>query len=395
MGLPGKRESKAVIVKNEIDVGTLSVGTVSVTDITPGTAAANLGKAEDAAHTSGDVGVMALAVRHDAGGSLGGTTGDYVPLQVDSSGLLRTTATVTGGSGTSMTDDAAFTVGTTSITPVGGTYKSVRDAVDDNDAGALAMNAKRGVYVTLETSASVETGVAAAPLQVSLANTAANATAVKVDGSAVTQPVSAASLPLPTGASTLAEQQTQTASLSVMDDWDESDRAKVNTIAGQAGVAGGSGTVSALTQRVVLATDVALPAGTNAIGKLSANSGVDIGDVDVTSIVPGTGATSLGKAEDAAHTTGDVGVMMLGVETTQPQALLGLTGTTPLFKSIRRVESLRASTGRAGYHFIPKHLAADSILVRSILHQELHLAFSYRSMTTEPMAMHSLFLDQA
>lgn len=57
----------------------------------------------------------------------------------------------------------------------------------------------------------------------------------------------------------------------------------------------------------------ALPAGTNAIGKLAANSGVDIGDVDVTSIIPGTGATNLGKAEDAAHITGDVGVMMLGV----------------------------------------------------------------------------------
>ena len=34
----------------------------------------------------------------------------------------------------------------------------------------------------------------------------------------------------------------------------------------------------------------ALPAGTNAIGKLSANSGVDIGDVDVTSIAAGTNA---------------------------------------------------------------------------------------------------------
>lgn len=57
----------------------------------------------------------------------------------------------------------------------------------------------------------------------------------------------------------------------------------------------------------------ALAAGTNAIGKLAANTGVDIGDVDVTSIVPGTGATNLGKAEDAAHTSGDVGIMPLGV----------------------------------------------------------------------------------
>lgn len=75
---------------------------------------------------------------------------------------------------------------------------------------------------------------------------------------------------LPTGASTLAEQQTQTTSLSVIDDWDESDRAKVNPIVGSAGVQGGSGGVSASTQRVVLATDVALPTGTNAIGTVTA-----------------------------------------------------------------------------------------------------------------------------
>lgn len=59
------------------------------------------------------------------------------------------------------------------------------------------------------------------------------------------------------------------ASLSVLDDWDESDRAKVNIIVGQAGVQGGSGTVSANTQRVVLATDVALPTGSNVIGAVT------------------------------------------------------------------------------------------------------------------------------
>ena len=53
-------------------------------------------------------------------------------------------------------------------------------------------------------------------------------------------------------------------------------------------IAANSGVVGAGVQRVVLATDVALPAGTNAIGKLAANSGVDIGDVDVTSITPPT-----------------------------------------------------------------------------------------------------------
>lgn len=69
--------------------------------------------------------------------------------------------------------------------------------------------------------------------------------------------------------------------------------------------------------------DAALPAGTNGIGKLTANSGVDIGDVDVTSLVPGTTATSLGKAEDAGHTTGDTGVMMLGVRQNTAASLAG------------------------------------------------------------------------
>lgn len=44
-------------------------------------------------------------------------------------------------------------------------------------------------------------------------------------------------------------------SLAIMDDWDESDRAKVNPIVGQAGVAAGTGTRGTTTQRVTIATD--------------------------------------------------------------------------------------------------------------------------------------------
>lgn len=141
---------------------------------------------------------------------------------------------------------------------------------------------------------------------------------------------------LPTGAATLAEQQTQTASLSVIDDWDESDRAKVNLVVGQAGITAGAGAVAASTPRVTLASDdpavtalqlidnaisgsemqvdivAALPAGTN-----------NIGDVDVLSVVPGTGATSLGKAEDAGHASGDTGVMSLAVRSDSDASLCG------------------------------------------------------------------------
>ena len=114
------------------------------------------------------------------------------------------------------------------------------------------------------------------------------------------------------------------AAVEIIDDWDESDRCKSNIIVGQAGVAGGTGTVGATTQRVTLATDVALPAGTNAIGKLAANSGVDIGDVDVLSIAAGT------------NLIGNVG---LGVRT---------SGGTTIFRSIDLDESEEEVKATAG-----------------------------------------------
>jgi len=46
-------------------------------------------------------------------------------------------------------------------------------------------------------------------------------------------------------------------------------------------------------------------------------------DVDVTRVIPGTTATALGKAEDGGHTTGDVGVMVLGVRNDANAALSG------------------------------------------------------------------------
>ena len=139
--------------------------------------------------------------------------------------------------------------------------------------------------VTAVTGGLTDTQLRATPVPVTgpLTDTELRAADVKVslDGEAVTVSGNVTVI----NAGTFAVQDAAAeASLSVLDDWDESDRAKVNPIAGQAGVQGGSGLVSAITQRVVLATDVALPAGTNAIGKLAANSGIDIGDVDVTSV---------------------------------------------------------------------------------------------------------------
>lgn len=54
---------------------------------------------------------------------------------------------------------------------------------------------------------------------------------------------------------TLASDDPAVTSLAVLDDWDESDRAKVNLIVGQAGVAANTGAASATTLRTVSASD--------------------------------------------------------------------------------------------------------------------------------------------
>ena len=74
-----------------------------------------------------------------------------------------------------------------------------------------------------------------------------------------------------------------------------------------------------------------LAAGTAAIGKLAANTGVDIGDVDVTSVVPGTAATNLGKARASALGATDTGVAPLAVRNDDLADMAGADGDyTPL-----------------------------------------------------------------
>ena len=81
-----------------------------------------------------------------------------------------------------------------------------------------------------------------------------------------------------------------------IDDWDESDRAKVNVIAGQAGIAGGTGGDGATVPRVTLATDIGLPAGTAALGKVKADSAVDSNNSTTTPL--GGSATYTGTGTD-------------------------------------------------------------------------------------------------
>jgi hypothetical protein len=388
--------------------------------------------AEDAAHVTGDFGVQSLAVRNDADTSLADTTGDYTPLQVDANGYLKVNIKAGAGSGgTASTDDAAFTAGSGSGTPMMAFATS--DTVDSGDVGVLAMDTNRNLKVSIEadsvgigggTQYTEDAAAAADPVgnmamavrADSLAavtstdgdNIALRATnngelyvkqtdavpitdnggSLTVDGSVtvsgtVTADLSATDnavldqielntsygdivgggveasalrvtiandstgvLSIDDNGGSITVDGTVTANLSATDNA-VLDQIELNTSYGD--ILGGGVEAGAL--RVTLASDstgllsvddnggsltvdnadittiagavsgtemqvdivAPLPAGTNAIGTLAANSGVDIGDVDVTSIIPGTGATNLGKAEDAAHSSGDVGVMALAV----------------------------------------------------------------------------------
>jgi hypothetical protein len=117
-----------------------------------------------------------------------------------------------------------------------------------------------------------------APLQVNAAG------ALKTDGSAVTQPVSG-TVTANAGSGTMAVSYATTGSGTA------TGALRVELPTNGTGVIATVGAVTAITN--------ALPAGTNAIGKLAANSGVDIGDVDVASVA-GTVTVGGVAAHDAA-----------------------------------------------------------------------------------------------
>ncbi len=160
------------------------------------------------------------------------TFGDPVVSQPTAS-LLNATVVQATGSNLHVVVDTAPTTAITAASlplPTGASTETTLAALNtkvnteitadyDTGAGVQTMT-MRGIALPASGGA-VAGGTATNPVQVSLANTGANATAVKVDGSAVTQPVSgtvtanagtgtmavsAASLPLPAGASTAAKQ---------------------------------------------------------------------------------------------------------------------------------------------------------------------------------------------
>jgi len=171
-----------------------------------------------------------------------------------------------GCGGSSFEDSDAFTFDTSNVTPIAAVVDdTATDTVAENSAGTPRMTTNR-------------------VLMVDLVGTQQNATAIKVDGSAVTQPVSG------------------TITVGTFPDNEPINVAQMNGVA----VTMGNGASGTGVQRVTLAND--------STGVLAS-----VGSI-TTSMTPGTAAANLGKAEDATHSSADTGVMALAVRDDYPPA---------------------------------------------------------------------------
>lgn len=272
-------------------------------------------------------GSIAAVVRKDAGGTLVNTDNEISALQVDSAGALRVTG---GGGGTEYNEDdatPATIVGTatlmerddvlSALTPVAGDWVGLRSSAEGalwtqefNSDAILADTAS--MDTNLGTLAGAVTG---SEMQVDLVSadvTNAGTFAVQiVDPSFATADGNA----LGEGVLIQGDDGTDRKNINVDATTGDIQVDITHTVTVQEGAAMD---VSAATVTVdnggTFATqiDAPLPAGTNAIGKLSANTGVDIGDVDILSVIPGTGASNLGKAIDSVVGSTDTGIAMLG-----------------------------------------------------------------------------------
>jgi hypothetical protein len=108
------------------------------------------------------------------GGNLTGLTG--------TSGNLNVQCANCSGSGVSTVDAATFTATTSLFAGSGGFFQTTatNNALTTGQQGMFQVTANRALFSNLRNAAGAEVGTAGVPLQVSLANTAANGTAVTV-----------------------------------------------------------------------------------------------------------------------------------------------------------------------------------------------------------------------
>lgn len=235
--------------------------------------------AEDAAHTDGDHGLMALVVRNDTLAALAGADGDYSPIQVDANGAVY--------------------------------------VLDSNSAAIAAL------LTTIDSDTSKIT--------------ACNTGAVVISSGAVTATLSATDNAVLDAidsntdyGAVVGEGAITAATLRVTQATDDDGVAHLATIAGDTTSLDGKVT-ACNTGAVVLTT------GSAAIGKLAANTGVDIGDVDVTSISAGINTIGGVIGQHSSSTAYDGTT----AATIKRSAVLAATGTVTIAAAPTTTKKIR------------------------------------------------------
>ncbi len=280
-----------------------NAGTFSVqaSAIVPGTGETNLGKAEDAAHSSGDVGVMALSVRQNSAAALAGSDSDYQPLITDGNGLLYV--------------NVGNTVAVSTVSTVGTITNVVH--IDDNSGSITVDNG--GTFAVQATIASGATSIAKAE--------------------------DVASADADVGIPAMAVRKATPANTSGTD----GDYEFLQVSAGR------------LWASAVI--DTALPAGTNAIGKLAANSGVTIGAVEIASAQTLATVTTVSTVTAVTAITNALpaGTNLLGKTVASPDTDTIYQGTTAL-----TTKRAKISCASSGENTLVALVSAHKIRVHSI-----------------------------
>jgi hypothetical protein len=350
-----------------------------------------------------------LTVDYATTGSGTATGALRVELANNGTGVLATLGTITNvvhvddNSSTLSIDDGAGSItvdGTVSATLSSSTNAGATAKTADYDSGAGTDTVTMFGIALPASGGAVAGGTSTNPIQVSLANTAANSTAVKVDGSAVTQPVSIAATVTISGTVTAnAGTNLNTSALALESGGNlasiasavfAEDAASANADKGiqvlavlkatPADTAGTDGDYQPLQMKngrvwASATIDAALPAGTNAIGKLAANTGVTIGAVEIASSQTLATVTTVGTVttitnvvhvdDNSASITVDLPAVATGGATPFRILSAGSTNATSVKGSAGTLYSLVAVNTNAAVRYLKLYNKATSPTVGS------------------------------
>lgn len=301
-------------------------------------------KSEDAIHNSGDVGVMALAVRKDTGGALSSADGDYTPLQIDASGNLRVNVAAGGAGDGAILDGVSSSIKATVLdytnsNPIavrlsdtngdyvaagaGTQYTEDAAAAADPVGGALIM--VRDDVLSAQTSADGDNVAARGTDKGELYVKHVDAIPVTDNGSTLSIDDGAGSITVDGSVSLAAELPAGTNNIGDVDVLS----LPSGTVAGSSSLPAGTNNIG----DVDVLTLPALPAGTNNIGDVDVltlpalPAGTNnIGDVDIASAIP-AGSNLVGRVNPEPQTANGLSISrVLSAASTNATSVKGSAG---------------------------------------------------------------------